>query len=369
MSFSMTPADAATQFRADVAMLEQNGIFLPEVKSYLPDGWGGNFAIAMDALPALTTVTNSGIPSWLTTLIDPSVIEVLFAPNNGSKILGEVKKGNWLDETIMFPFVENVGEVSSYGDYSNNGHTGVNTNWPQRQAYLFQIIKEYGEREAERAGLARINWAAQIDKSAAIILDKFLNLTYFFGLQNLQNFGLLNDPSLPASDVPGVKAAAQGGNNAWIVSGAVQATANEIYTDIQTIFETLVSNTAGLIDMQSKLVLAMSPSTQVALTTTNTFNVNVYDLLKKNFPNIRFETAIQYGARTASNPQGVVGGNLVQMIAEDIEGDQTGYCAFNEKMRAHTIVRDLSSYKQKMTSGTWGAIILRPMGFASMLGV
>jgi hypothetical protein len=113
----------------------------------------------------------------------------------------------------------------------------------------------------------------------------------------------------------------------------------------------------------------MSPSSAVALTATNTFNVNVTDMLKKNFPNIRVETAVQYGQKSAANPQGVAAGNLVQLIAESIEGQDTGYCAFNEKMRSHPIIKALSSFKQKLTGGTWGAIIRMPVAFVSMLGV
>ena len=40
------------------------------------------------------------------------------------------------------------------------------------------------------------------------------------------------------------------------------------------------------------------------------------------------------------------GGNVVQLIAESFNGNKTGYCAFNEKMRDHMVVRDLSSYKR-----------------------
>jgi hypothetical protein len=57
------------------------------------------------------------------------------------------------------------------------------------------------------------------------------------------------------------------------------------------------------------------------------------------------------------------------MIADDVEGQRTGFCAFNEKMRAHPIIRAASSFKQKMTAGTWGAVIRFPAGIASMVGV
>jgi hypothetical protein len=207
---------------------------------------------------------------------------------------------------------------------------------------------------------------SEIDVAAATVLNKFSNLTYFFGVAGLQNYGMLNDPNLSAALTPATKAA---GGVKWINAGAIVATANEIYADIQAIFLQLVTQSGGLIDQNSKMVLALSPGSSVALTATNSFNVNVGDLLKKNFPNLRIETAVQYGVTSASNPQGVAAGNFVQLIAESVEGQDTGYCAFNEKMRTHPIVRGSSSVKQKITAGSWGAIIRMPMAIASMVGV
>jgi len=372
----MNLQEAIAVWRADQAHLAERGIFLPDVIGYVPDGYGHNYQLAMDAAaeiqmatdaqPTLTTAPNSAVPFQLTNFIDPKVFKILFAPNNATKILGETKKGTWLDDTALFPVVEHTGEVSSYGDFSENGHAGANTNWPQRQSYLFQTIKEYGERELERAGLARINWISELDVAAATVMDKFQNLSYFFGIRGLENYGFLNDPNLGPSLTPALKAA---GGVAWIKNGQIVATANEIYADFQAMFYQLVKQTGGLVDKQAQVVVAMDPATEVALTATNTFNVNVTDMLKKNFPNIRFETAVQYGVKSPANPQGVAGGNLVQMIAEGIEGQETGTCSFNEKMRSHAIIKGLSSFKQKLTGGTWGAVIRMPVAFVSMLGV
>ena len=359
--------EAMAQWAVDAVHFKAMGADMPDIMAYCPEEFKMNFSLAMDALPTLTTTPNSAVPSFLTTLIDPKVFKILFAPNRAAIILGEVRKGTWLDETAMFPTVEHTGEVSSYGDFAENGRTGVNTNWPQRQAYLFQTVKEYGDRELERAGLARINWVSEIDQAAATILNKFSNLTYFFGVLGLQNYGLTNDPALTASLTPGTKAA---GGTRWFTAGGVtNATANEVYQDIQALFLQLVSQTQGLVEADSKMVLAMSPQSEVALTNTNTFNVNVFDLLKKNFPNIRFESAVQYGVVSTSNPQGQTAGNLVQLIAEEIEGQETGYAAFNEKMHAQPIVRQLSSYRQKLVAGTWGAVLRQPFAISSMLGV
>jgi hypothetical protein len=362
----MNLQEATAAWRDDKAMFESLGVSMPQVQRYLPDEWRYNSQLAMDNLPTLTTDPNAGIPVLLTTSIDPEVTRILFTPNKAAEIFGEKRAGTWLDQTRLFPVVEHTGEVSSYGDFNNNGRSGVNADWPNRQAYLFQLIKEYGELELERAGLAKLNWVSEIDQAAATILNKFLNFTYFFGVQGLQNYGLLNDPNLPASLSPATKAY---GGTKWISGGVVQATANEVFTDIQSIFYQLMVQTFGLITAESKLILAMSPQSEVALTATNSFNVNVHDLLKKNFPNIMIHNAAQYSQTSSINPQGIAAGNFVQLIAEDIEGQDTGYCSFNEKLRAHPIIREMSSFKQKATAGSWGAIIRQPFAIASMIGV
>jgi len=351
----------------DLAIFERDwGISLHGAVEFLKPEWKRNFNLAMDAQPTLVTTTSAGIPQFLTTFIDPDLLRVLTAKNSAVEIFGEVRKGSFTDVSVMFPVVEQTGEVSSYGDYANNGRAGLNVNFPTREAYLYQNIIEYGDLEMERAGLAKIGWASELKQAAVSILNKYQNLTYFYGVAGLQNYGLLNDPALPGYIAPGPKAA---GGIVWWNGTAINATANEIYADLQALFVQLVIQSAGNVEEDSKLVLCMSPKVAAALTTTNSFNVNVQDLIKKNFPNLRVETAIQYGALTAQNPQGSAAGEIIQLICEEVEGQKTGYCAFNEKLRGGPVIRDLSSFKQKMAQGTWGAVIRQPFAIAQMIGV
>jgi hypothetical protein len=361
--------EALAAFRADRPQLEARGMSFDSayrIRTYLPDEWRYNCNLAYDAQPGLQTDVNAGIPALLTTSIDPEVIRILFTPNKAATIFGERRSGTWLDQTRMFPVVEHAGEVSSYGDYAGSGEVQVNVDFPNRQAYLFQTIEEYGELEMERMGLAKLNWVSEKDQAAALVMGKFLNVTYFFGVSNLQNYGLLNDPALPASIAPASKAY---GGTKWISGGVVQATANEVFTDIQSLYFQLVNQTNGLVSAEDVMTLAMAPQIEVALTATNTFNVNVHDLLKKNFPKMKVETAIQYGVITSSNPQGIAAGNLLQLFVGNIEGQTVGYCAFNEKMRSFPIIREMSSYRKKLVGGTWGTIIKMPVAISSMLGV
>jgi hypothetical protein len=228
-------------------------------------------------------------------------------------------------------------------------------------------MMEVGDRELEVAGLARLNYVSEVNGAAAYNLDKFLNFSYFFGISGLRNYGLLNDPSLSAALTPAVK---QNGGTAWMTStNAPNASPNEVYNDILTLITQLVSQTAGLVNAESKMVLAMSPVSKMAMNAENSFGVTTKQLMADNFPSIRIEDAVQYGAQSTLNPQGNLAGNLVQLIAESVDGQDTGFCAFSDKMRASPMIRATSSFKQKLVAGTWGAVIKMPIAIAQMVGV
>lgn len=363
----MNIQEARAQFQAHKAMLAARGVVLPGVTRYLTPAEKLDFTIAMDAQPALSTDPNSAIPAILTTAIDPEVIRILFSPLAMAEILTERKAGDWLEDTRMFPVVEQTGEVSSYGDFNNNGRAGINMNWPQFQSYLFQTFVRYGERELERAGLAKINYVSELGVAAALILNTFQNLSYAFGINGLQNYGILNNPYLTAMLTPAPKAY---GGTSWFDNGAPAATANEVYNDIVAVWQQVISQGGGAINLKSKATLALSPDSEVALTFTNSFGVNVEDLLKKNYPNMTVKTAVQYGQQTTANGQGFsTAGNVMQLIIEDVQGQRVAYAAFNEKLRAHKIIPEPSAWMQKETSGTWGTILRMPIGVAGMIGI
>jgi hypothetical protein len=306
--------------------------------------------MAMDQAE-LVTVTNAGIPWFLANWLDPKIIPILVSPMMAAVIAGESLKGDWLTETAMFLSAESVGQTSVYGDYNNSGSSNVNVNYPQRQNLLFQCFMQYGQRELGRMGLAKIDWASQQQQSNALTLMKALNFLYFYGAANLENYGLINDPYLP----PSLTA-----TYSWLQSAS--ATANTIYQDVVRMFIQLQTQSRGVIRMDTPMVLAMSPAQAVALTEVTTYNTNsVKMLLKENYPNLRIETAVQYG------PPDNQAGQLVQLIAENIDGQRSVETSFSVKLMAHNMVTDSSSWRQKRTSGGWGAIWFRRFAQVSML--
>lgn len=310
---------------------------------------------ACDAQPTLVTVSNSGIPAFMSTYVDPKLIEILVSPMKAAEVVGsEVKRGDWTMDTTMFSVIESTGETSSYGDYAESGQAGANVNFPQRQSYHYQVITQWGERELEREGLAKVDWANRLNIASVLTLNKFQNRSYFFGISGLQNYGLLNDPALTAPISPGIK---NGGGTSW---ASTTTTADEVLNDISLLYAQLQTQVNGLVELDTKMTLAMSPVAEVALTKTTQFNVNVQDLLKKNYPNMTTKTAPEYGTTA---------GQLVQLIADNVEGQQTAEVAFTEKLRAHPIVVGMSNFRQKKSQGTWGCIIYRPVFIGQMLGV
>ncbi|HEY6030502.1 MAG TPA: DUF2184 domain-containing protein [Gaiellaceae bacterium] len=363
--------EARAAFAADRALHEQYGIFVGPAVSYLPEMFRRNDKLAMDAMidlglaadaqPALGTDPNSALPAMLTTFVDPAIYKWAYTPNKTAEILGEQRKGDWTTDTAMFPVVEQTGEVSTYGDFAQNGRAGVNMNWPQFQQYRYQTIIEYGDLETERAGLGKINYVAELQASGSAVMSKFENTVYSFGVQGLQNYGVLNNPYLSAALTPATKVA---GGTAWD-----NATANEIFDDVKAVITDRIKNMGGLVDTSSRITIALGPSREALFAATNSFNVNVSDLLKKNYPNLRIVTAVQYEALSASNPQGNAAGNLMQVIFDEVEGQKTGFSAFSEKLRAHRLVPDLSSFKQKRSAGAWGSIIRMPVAIGQMVGI
>jgi hypothetical protein len=251
----------------------------------------------------------------------------------------------------MFIMAERTGEVSSYGDFSQDGMSNANVQFPQRQSYHYQTNTRWGERELARASEAKVDWANQVNMASALTLKKYQNLTYLFGVAGLQNYGGTNDPALPAPiTVTGT----------WF-----GATGAFIYADVLRLVQQIIAQGNGLLDAESTYTMGISPGNTVNFNNTDEFNVNVYTQIKTNFPNLKIVTVPEF----AINGGGGAGGTeFVQLIADSVEGQRTAECAFTEKMRAHAIVTKTSSWEQKKSQGTWGTIIYQPFAIAAMTG-
>ena len=307
--------------------------------------------LALDAQPTLVTTPNAGILSLFTMYVDPSVIEILVRPTKAAELYGETKKGTWVSDTAAFIQAERTGEVTSYGDFSQDGMSDANIDFPQRQSYHFQTNTRWGEREVARAAEAKVDLANWKQKGAALAIEKYTNLAYLFGVAGLQNYGGTNDPALPAPIAP---------TSSWF-----GADPTAVFGDVLRLVQKAIAQGNGLVSTQSKFRMGISPGNNSNFSLTNQYNYNINDQIKKNFPNLEIVTVPEF----AINGGGGAGGTeLVQLITEIPEGGKTVEAAFTEKMRAHAMVVKTSSWEQKKSAGVWGTIIYRPVLIASMLG-
>ncbi len=308
-------------------------------------------SMGFDAQPALVTAANAGIPSLFTTYVDPNNIEVLVSPVKAAELYGETKKGTWVSDTAMFIVAERTGEVSSYGDFSQDGMSNANVNFPQRQSYHYQTNTRWGERELARMSEAKIDWASKVSEGSILALKKYQNYVYLYGISGLQLYGGTNDPALPASIAP---------TATWFgADGAL------IYADVLRLVQQLIYQGNGLIDQETVFTMGISPGNASNFSNTNLYNVNVYTQIKTNFPNLKIVTIPEFAINGGGNGGGT---EFVQLIADTIEGQRTCEAAFTEKMRAHAIVTKTSSWEQKKSQGAWGVIFYRPIFVVSYLG-
>lgn len=330
-----------------IKLAQDKGFILPGQRAWIQAN--NREQLVRDA--AMITAPNSGVPVEYTAYLDPLVIEILTAPRNAREIYPEVKKGDWATSYSKFQLDEYTGQTQPYTDYGNAGQSDVNPTFPSRQQYIFQTTIQYGDYEQAVTSMAKINLAARKQQAAARTIDIDSNKFYLLGVAGREIYGLLNEPNLPPALTPA------GTTPSWDSKDT-----KAIYNDVLALYESLVEKSQGLINIDSDLVLALPPSRMVLLGKATDFNVSVQDMLDKYFRNkLKFVSLPELYSATA--------GNTILMTARDIIGTPTAQFGFSEKMRMGRVIPELSSFKQKIVGTTYGCILYRPFGVATMIGV
>lgn len=294
---------------------------------------------------------NTTVPAYMNMYANPRVIEVLTAKRNYRAIAPEVKNGDWTTAFTQFRALEFTGETTPYQDYDANGQANVNTNFPTRKQYRFQTTLRVGDLEQDMNADAKIDLFAEKQKSAALLLEIAFNKYAFYGVSGVGIYGLLNDPNLNADETPTTGA----GGNTWALK-----TADEIMADFAKMFSKLYERSNGWIDDSTATKLVIAPSCLAELNKVNTFGVSVKKMLADTYPNMTIVSA----------PEMATGnGNLAMILAEEIEGQPVVEFGYTEKYKAHSIIRESSSMHQKISAGTYGAIVYYPFAIVTMLGV
>lgn len=303
--------------------------------------------LAFDSQAVPTTQANAGIPALFTTYVDPRVIETVLTPVRAAEIFPERKLGDATTVNAQFLRVENTGNVATYGDFDENGHSDVNASFPMRDHYYYQTMIRIGTLEVERYAKANLDWVNRKQQSAAMALNRFQNSAYIFGVEGLKLYGLLNDPSL----LPPLMINVQN-----LVGMSAEDMINQVFRPIYNQFA--VQSPAN-VNSTTSMKLLLSPKMELYMQNTNAFGNSVSELLMKNYPNLKIEVVPEYG-------QGQAGENI-QWIVDEFEGMPTIELGFSEKMRVHAMEVKTSGYLQKRSQGTFGACIFNPTFVSSAI--
>lgn len=296
---------------------------------------------------------NATVPAYMRTYANPRVIEVLTADRAYRKIAPEVKNGDFTTAFAQFRCLEFTGDTTPYGDYDGNGVSGVNTAFPVREQYRFQTTIKVGDLEQKMNAEAKIDLFAEKQKSAAINVDIAFNKYALYGVAGKAVYGLLNDPSLNAAVTP----ISQSGVTAW--SGK---TANQQMEDLNKLVATLYTQGAGHIDDSTPTKLLVSPATLAAMNKVNDYGVTMKKMVADTYPNMEIVTVPELYNSTLST-------STMILMANEILGQPVVEFGYTDKYFAHEVVRDLSSWAQKISAGTYGAIVQLPFAIGTMTGV
>ena len=331
------------------------GFHLGVPNGVAPRAWieGGNAAmLANDA--QIVTVPNAAIPAELTAYYDPRIIDIVTRPRKAREIFSEVQKGDWTTSHAKFRMNELTGSTQPYTDFGQSRTSGVNYNWITREQYVFQTLIEYGDFEEAVSAMAKIALAADKQRAAAHVIDVDSNLFYLLGVAGRDIYGILNAPNLTAAIAP--LPSGTGGSVLW-----ADKDTQAVYNDILALHEQLVVQGDGWIDQDSALTLVVSPAAAVMLGKATNFNVSVMDMLNKYFKNLKIVTLPEMSDDTT--------GESIMLIADEMSGNPTGELGFSDKIRAGRVIPDVSSFRQKWTSTTYGAIVYYPFAIATMRGI
>ena len=327
------------------------GFVFPGARSWIEPG--NIRSLAQDA--ALVTTPNTAVLAEILAYIDPIVIEIMTAPRRAREVYTEEKKGTWTTPYAKWRRDEFVGGVQPYSDYANGVTSDTNSDWQQREQFLYQTTIAYGDMELAVSSEAKINLASAKQKAAAQIMDIAANRFYLLGVAGKDIYGILNDPNLPAAITATSVTVGGTTTTAWEDKSTTQ-----IYNDILKLFAKLQSQSQGWIDQSTPMKLVLSPNMNHYLGVATDYNISVQDMLNKYFGNLTVVNLPEMDTAT---------GEVVMLIAPEVNGQKTGVLAFGEKMMSGRIVPALSSFSQKFTAGTYGGVIHQPFAIASMTGV
>lgn len=298
------------------------------------------------------TGTNIGMPAGLLSQVSVSVIENILAYRSGDEALGgRTKVIDWQKQDYYVPFVEKLGAVTPYNDYDDAISAGINLTFDRTGHYRFSNNVVVGELEELQLAESNINAREFITKSATEALMVEFNRVAFNGYVDNAGtnlvYGLLNNPNLSPYKNSDKKIA----DMTWL----------ECVTFFSKAISDIRAQSGNNIQRGSSLRVVISSNAfdKLNMKYTN-LGINVLNEIKKTIEALGIDLTIipAVELNSANANQDVV----YFIMDNDLGGvTQTSTIGFSEIARVGNIVQGSSYNMQKMSVGTTGAIIYKPI--------
>jgi hypothetical protein len=364
--------------RADVELLTRRN----EYQSISGEGFGMKFgsefvgsehvAIANDsrelhayakqmALDAETfNISSNGVLPWYTTVFTNKMIEQLFQTTPYTVVSTPFQQGQFGSTNVMIPVIAPAGVSKPYDDFSTQGDSSINVTWVNRPLVTLEQTLSYGDLATAQMSLAKIDFVAKMREGVAKIIALDMNKIFFNGYAIAGIEGLINNSGLRATIAFPNGAS---GSPLWL-----NKTYLEISDDIRSLYADCASNGGGQIDFTAKAFLLIPPTVYAYLTKQNTLGTqSVMEYLSRTFTGLEIVQVQNY--QGTGSPIGSVLPNYCQLVFKEVGGQDCVLNTFATPYNSHGVLRQLSSYAEKISYVPGGAIVAMPIGVATGSGL
>lgn len=328
-----------------VGQLESLGIY----------GFSDLVHAAMDTALVGPAARSGATPAQFLQVWLPGLVRQLTTVRAIDRIAGISEVGNWYDDTVIQQVAAPVGKAELYGDSTNIPLANYSHTYEPRGIVRYEQGFEVTSLAEAREAAGGINMAAEKRGAAMLSLEIARNRLGFYGFFNgsTRNFGLLNDPGLPA-----------------YTSAAKAYTAmtfEELTAEISAQLSAIMVASGGNVDQNSGFTIVLPLGYSTIMAQPNIYGMTVAAWLRENYPNVRVEYAPEFVGANG-------GANVAYYFADSVEdGSTDGGQALTQVVPAKFFnigtERRAKGYVEDFGSASAGVMVKRPYLFRRRTGV
>ena len=324
------------------------------------------FNLAMDAgsiqqpiLGASLAAPIQFLQNWL-----PGIVTIFTAARKIDEIIGMDSIGTWEDVEVVQQILEMTGSPVPYTDQGNIPLTDWNQTFQTRSVVRNELGMHVGKLEQATSARVRVDSGDQKRQSCSTQLEIARNMIGFFGYNsgNNQTYGFLTDPNLLAYQQ--VAEGSVSSSRLWSAK-----TFLEIQADLLTAFQTLRTNTQGVVDpRKTPCTLTVATNCVDYLAKTSDFGISVLAWLKDAYPNVRIVDAVQFDAANS-------GANVFNVHADVVDDGvstdnrKTWMQLVPAKLQFLGVAIEAKGYTEDYVSVSAGALCKRPVAMTRWYGI